>query len=148
MMSGVSLETCWAFNKLWNNKFYYKAASCWYFYWFIYDERIHKYQKNNKCLVVYPNFFPFLQFLLRSALCIIGKYLTNQPVTASLKRRVSWMKCGVKSAFAYQTTFKHSIEISWEVYMNTFLMPDAFEQWFSTDRRRSSDASIAVGYSK
>jgi len=20
-------------NKLWNNKFYYKAASCWYFYW-------------------------------------------------------------------------------------------------------------------
>jgi hypothetical protein len=28
-------ETCWAFNKLWNNKFYYKAASCWYFYWVI-----------------------------------------------------------------------------------------------------------------
>jgi len=33
MMSGVPLETCWGFNKLWNNKFYYKAASCWYFYW-------------------------------------------------------------------------------------------------------------------
>ena len=33
MMSGVPLETCWAFNKLWNNKFYYKAASCWYLYW-------------------------------------------------------------------------------------------------------------------
>ena len=33
MMSGVPLETCWAFNKLCNNKFYYKAASCWYFYW-------------------------------------------------------------------------------------------------------------------
>jgi len=32
-MSGVPLETCWAFKKLWNNKFYYKAASCWYFYW-------------------------------------------------------------------------------------------------------------------
>jgi len=32
-MSGVPLETCWAFNKLWNNKFCYKAASCWYFYW-------------------------------------------------------------------------------------------------------------------
>jgi hypothetical protein len=31
-MSGVPLETCWAFNKLWNCKFYYKAASCWYFY--------------------------------------------------------------------------------------------------------------------
>jgi hypothetical protein len=36
MMSGVPLETCWAFNKLWNNKFYYKAASCWYFYWMLY----------------------------------------------------------------------------------------------------------------
>jgi len=48
MMSGVPLETCWAFNKLWNNNFYYKAASCWYFYWVIYDARIHEYQK---CLV-------------------------------------------------------------------------------------------------
>ena len=44
MMSGVPLETCWAFNKLWNNKFHYKAASCWYFYWVIYDARIHEYQ--------------------------------------------------------------------------------------------------------
>jgi len=33
MMSGVPPETCRAFNKLWNNKFYYKAASCWCFYW-------------------------------------------------------------------------------------------------------------------
>ena len=44
MMSAVPLETCWAFNKLWNNKFYYKAASCWYFYWVIYDAQIHEYQ--------------------------------------------------------------------------------------------------------
>jgi len=44
MMSGVPLETCWAFKKLWNNKFYYKAASCWYFYRVIYDARIHEYQ--------------------------------------------------------------------------------------------------------
>jgi len=33
LMSGGPLETCWAFRKIWNNKFYYKAASCWYFYW-------------------------------------------------------------------------------------------------------------------
>jgi hypothetical protein len=39
MMSGVPLETCLAFNKLWNNKFYYKVASCWYFCWVIYDTR-------------------------------------------------------------------------------------------------------------
>jgi len=31
MMSGVPLETCRAFNKRWNNKFYYKVASCWLF---------------------------------------------------------------------------------------------------------------------
>ena len=29
MMSGVPLETCWAFNERWNNKFCYKVASCW-----------------------------------------------------------------------------------------------------------------------
>jgi hypothetical protein len=31
MMSGVPLETCWAFNEQWNNKFYYKVTSCWLF---------------------------------------------------------------------------------------------------------------------
>jgi hypothetical protein len=31
MMSGVPLETCWAFNKRWSNKFCYKVASCWLF---------------------------------------------------------------------------------------------------------------------
>jgi hypothetical protein len=31
MMSGVLLETCRAFNKRNNNKFYYKVASCWLF---------------------------------------------------------------------------------------------------------------------
>jgi hypothetical protein len=46
MMTGVPLETCWAFKKLWNNKFYYKAASCWYFYWVIYDARIYDYEIN------------------------------------------------------------------------------------------------------
>jgi hypothetical protein len=31
MMSGMPLKTCWAFNKFWNNKFYYKVASFWLF---------------------------------------------------------------------------------------------------------------------
>src|SRR5215475_2365929 len=31
MMSGVPLETCWAVNECWNNKFRYKVASCWLF---------------------------------------------------------------------------------------------------------------------
>jgi hypothetical protein len=31
MMSGMQLETCWAFNERWNNKFCYKVASCWLF---------------------------------------------------------------------------------------------------------------------
>ena len=31
MMSVVSLETCWAIKKHWNNKFYYTVASCWFF---------------------------------------------------------------------------------------------------------------------
>jgi hypothetical protein len=32
MMSDEPLEIYTAFNKLLNNKFYYKATSCWYFY--------------------------------------------------------------------------------------------------------------------
>jgi len=31
MMGGMPLETCWAFNERWKNKFYYKVASCWLF---------------------------------------------------------------------------------------------------------------------
>jgi hypothetical protein len=31
MMSGLPLETCWAFNERWNNKFCYKVESCWLF---------------------------------------------------------------------------------------------------------------------
>jgi hypothetical protein len=31
MMRGVPLQTCWAFNGRWNNKFYYTVASCWLF---------------------------------------------------------------------------------------------------------------------
>jgi len=31
MMSGMPLETCWAGNERWNNKFCYKVASCWLF---------------------------------------------------------------------------------------------------------------------
>jgi len=31
MMSGMPLETCSAFKKFWNNKFYYCVASCWLF---------------------------------------------------------------------------------------------------------------------
>jgi hypothetical protein len=30
-MSDMPLETCSAFNKFWNNKLYYKVASCWLF---------------------------------------------------------------------------------------------------------------------
>jgi len=51
MMSGVSLETCWAIKKHWNNKFYYTVASCWFFLWDLYyDARINKHQ-------VYPRTF-------------------------------------------------------------------------------------------
>ena len=48
MMSGVSLETCWAIKKYWNNKFYYTVASCWLFLYELYnDARIHEHQLYN-----------------------------------------------------------------------------------------------------
>ena len=45
MMCGVPLETCWAFNKLWNNKFYYKLHLVGISTESYYDARIHEYQK-------------------------------------------------------------------------------------------------------
>jgi hypothetical protein len=45
MMSGVSLETCWAIKKHWNNKFYYTVVSFLLFlYDLYYDTRIHEHQ--------------------------------------------------------------------------------------------------------
>jgi len=40
MMGGVSPETCWAFKKHWNNKFYYTVASCWLFLWDLRQESL------------------------------------------------------------------------------------------------------------
>ena len=46
MMSGMLLETCWAFSKLWNNKFYYKlhlvriSTESYYDAW-IHENQIH-----------------------------------------------------------------------------------------------------------
>jgi len=53
MMSGVPPETCRAFNKLWNNKFYYKLHLVGISTETYYDARIHEYQSNisNMCKV-------------------------------------------------------------------------------------------------
>jgi hypothetical protein len=52
MMSGVPLETCWAFSKRWNNKFYYKVASCWLF--LVIQFRFH--------FILCPCHFPHIRF--------------------------------------------------------------------------------------
>ena len=53
MMSGVSIEICWASYKYGIIKFWYIFASCWIFlYEFDYDARIHERQ-----WVVYVNFY-------------------------------------------------------------------------------------------
>jgi hypothetical protein len=44
MMSGVPLEICWVFNKLWNNKFYYKLHLVGISTESYYDARIYEYQ--------------------------------------------------------------------------------------------------------
>ena len=67
MMSGMPLETWWAFNKRWNDKFYYKVASCWLF-WLIHTAMHgsmnikYTYMPNFKCwfslLIVAKHFYP------------------------------------------------------------------------------------------
>jgi len=48
MMNGMLLETCWAFNEQWNNKFYYKVATCWLF--LLIHTAMHGYMNiKNKC---------------------------------------------------------------------------------------------------
>ena len=98
-MRGALLEACWAFNKLWNNKFYYKAASCWYsyFYWIIHDARIHEYQKYNQCQN--PHWWsPIISYawgvlldrkILDKILCVVDninmpRFLNSQDITHRL----------------------------------------------------------------
>ena len=52
MMSGVPLETCWAFNKLWNNKFYYKLHVVGISTESYYNVRINEYQIYNELIYV------------------------------------------------------------------------------------------------
>jgi predicted DCC family thiol-disulfide oxidoreductase YuxK len=61
MMSGLSLKTCWAIKKHWNNKFYYTVASCLFFLWDLYyDARIHEHQVE----VFFLSRFRFLGFAM------------------------------------------------------------------------------------
>ena len=59
MMSGVSLETCWAIKKHWNNKFYYTVASCWLF---LYDSLLWY---TSKIEIWVLGFVYFIHFLLK-----------------------------------------------------------------------------------
>ena len=54
MMSDIPLETCWAFNVLWNNKFRYQVASCWLLllrhnYITVYIPRMYTQEDKMKC---------------------------------------------------------------------------------------------------
>jgi hypothetical protein len=73
MMRSVPLETCSAFNKLRNDKFYYKAASCWYFYRVIYNAQIHEYEIYERMILVFPieSYVVFNVFLSRMVFYIL-----------------------------------------------------------------------------
>jgi hypothetical protein len=62
MMSGIPLETCWAFNKRWNNKLYYKVASCWLFLLTLQDLKHvgRGHSKQSGDLVIYECICPHL----------------------------------------------------------------------------------------
>ena len=62
MISGMPLETCWAFNKLWNNKFYYNVISCWLF--LLIHTTMH-WSMNIKLLIFCPAFI--IRFRQRDA---------------------------------------------------------------------------------
>jgi len=80
MMSGVSLETCWAIKKHWNNKFYYTVASCWFF--FLYN---------------IPSLFP--NFIRSRTHIIHQDTKLPKPLCYLNCKFVSWQQiCGLKSS--------------------------------------------------
>jgi hypothetical protein len=58
MMSGVLLETCWAFNKLWNNKFYYKLHLAGISTESYCNGQIHEYQIYKCCILLFNYWQP------------------------------------------------------------------------------------------
>jgi hypothetical protein len=56
MMSGTPLETCWAFNERYNNKLYYKVASCWLFL------LIHTTMLHGSMNITDAKFFEFIEY--------------------------------------------------------------------------------------
>ena len=65
MMRVMPLETCWAFNERWNNKFYYKVASCWLFLqsWILLLLRVYsRYKLVNKAKFLH-NFSYYVYFI-------------------------------------------------------------------------------------
>jgi hypothetical protein len=78
-MSGVPLETCWAFNERWNNKFCYKVASCWLF--LLNHTTLHRFI-NIKKMVYMLTDVKFFPFQCSKMCCLIT--LSTQPYMWSL----------------------------------------------------------------
>ena len=84
MMSGVSLETCWAFNKLWNSKFCYKLYLVGISTESYYDARIHECQMSQSnvtirlalslvlfvWILILLVFLPLLVLLIKRTFCV------------------------------------------------------------------------------
>jgi len=79
MMSGVSLETCWAIKKHSNDKVYYTVSSCWLFlYDLYYDARFHEHLVSDNVRGKHePNVFSFCDYMLPTALIEQFTYFYN-----------------------------------------------------------------------
>jgi hypothetical protein len=91
MMSGVPLETFWAFSKLWNNKLYYKTSSGWYFYWVIYDARIHEYENYWTCLQ-----YSILCMGIFSLLSIMFPFSSVEYLAEYTRTNDSWLHTAIR----------------------------------------------------
>ena len=85
MMSDMPLETCWAFNKFWNNKFYYKFATCWLF--LLIHTTMHEFM-NIKSICTSNNVFLFhllLTFAVFLSCCTFEGFVSSSnTLTTSL----------------------------------------------------------------
>jgi hypothetical protein len=109
MMSVVSLQTCWAIKKHWNNKFYYVVASCWLLLSDLYyNAQFHE----------HPGFF-FLALRI-AARSYIGSYCTNVLLLnafmlATQEWNISWRSLACPSVRLSSPEFDWIWDMHWKL---------------------------------
>ena len=102
MMSGMPLETCWAFNKFWNNKFYYKVTSCWLL------------------LLIHTGMHESMNIIFQTSLCDFKEILIRcffSSIVSTINYCAFFILCILSQLLHFEPTNARSFKLWW--YKNT-----------------------------